>query len=324
MTIYREKVLTVNDLFRVISLPDGTLTNVNTITYKIDRVSGETLIPVVTATNATNSATGIYFAGWTVPANATLGNYRITWTWKLNSGSTEQTATQDFEIIAATTSANEIPVTDEYNYCITADEIYAEGVSSETYSESIVKASIRYNQEYIEKLTGYYFYQKETNYTIDGHGGIIEKLPHPAISVSQVAYKENGVFVTQTLANFIIYNEYPKDRKYPKIAIDYAKAGVFPEGIKNIKITGVFGYVNEELETPEPIKRVLKMLVIANLTPIASEKNSQKKLNELRREKVGDVEREFHENVSKGFLTGNAKVDNILAEYVKSGSVYMI
>ena len=319
MSIYREKTLTESDLQWIVTLPDGTAVDVDSINFEIFSVDVNGVeTEQVASTPATRSSEGVYYAEWTIPADEPLGDHLIRWTWELNSGSEEQTDDVEFEVLEATTgtdTATAVP-----SLYLTVSEMMSDiPVLSERPTEAELLLKITFAQGYIEKLTGQFFNERDMVLSLDGTGNYLLKLPFPAVDITKIEFKNSdGSYTEYDLSYFEVYNRYnPDDRPYPKIESD---TYIFPEGRKNIRLTGTFGYVEEDGTTPRLIKEALKMIVKQWLFDSDTNKGNRRK-SKIWFDKGQNNENRISEAISSGNLTGDPEIDNILRWYTRSGMV---
>lgn len=160
---------------------------------------------------------------------------------------------------------------------IVPDDIYAEGILEADYPEDDVQALIDLWQEYIEHATGQFFEDKECVFRIDGSGCESLWFQVPIISLTSL-YINSDFDNAIPLDEVEVYNRVPPtaiedDRKNPRISFikdtsDIYRSiplRIFSRGHLNQKVSGHFGFVESEGETPARIKWILKKLVINNL-----------------------------------------------------------
>ena len=148
------------------------------------------------------------------------------------------------------------------SYC-TVDDLRAEGVSEEDYSDEQLENLIADSCEFIDRITGQWFELREKVIRIDGRGGQNLVLPiflFVAYSV-KVGYEE--------IDDYVLYNRM-EDRAYPKIF----RCSGWPRGRMNINVSGLWGYVEEDGFTPPAIKRAAMKLALYHF-PALSDSNAQ-------------------------------------------------
>lgn len=322
MSIYREKTLTESDLKWIVTLPDGTAVDVDSISFEIFSVDGDGVeTEQVSSTPATRSEEGVYYAEWVVPSDEPLGDHIIRWTWELNSGSETQTEDISFDVLAATTATDTETISPALY--LTVDEMMDEiTVLAERPAEAKLLLKIKLAQKYIEKITGQFFNQRTLTLNLNGSGNYLLKLPFPIIELTKIEFKNSdGSYTEYELSYFEVFNRYlPDDRTYPKIESD---TYIFPEEKNNIRLTGSFGYVESDGSTPELIKEALKMIVRLWMFDTDTNKGNQRK-SKVYFDKGQNNENRISEAVATGTLTGDPEIDNILRWYTRSGVVVSI
>lgn len=216
--------------------------------------------------------TGSYYAydnanarGWTPELTATVGQYRIYWRWKGQSGSAYQTDAEDFTVEYETEGG---PSLDRPTY-IDVDDVRAEGLLVADFPDARVETAILTWQAFLERACRQWFYPKDMTIYFDGDNTNVVHLDVPIISVEYLQINSSGANLDTSL-----YEVY-YDKENPKIALNRSRVGypisfadgiAFNKGYKNQLVKGEFGYVTDEREAPELIKRALLKLVIEKLT----------------------------------------------------------
>jgi len=210
---------------------------------------------------------------------------------------------------------------------ITVSDLRAEGVSADVYINDMCQAAIDLTSEYVERLTLKYFEPRTETRTFDGNGSETLPLDMPIISLTKVEWQQfgNSALVEQPLTEFKAYNRIPTDQYYPKIAIFRSNSwdiesryfGVFPKGTLNIAVTGSWGWVNAAGETPEMIKKAVKILSVAWLDQVGG----GGLLSVLRSYGITEEKTDRHsyklsDAMSSGNLTGIPIVDMLLKPYM--------
>lgn len=187
-------------------------------------------------------------------------------------------------------------------------EVRAEGYpfdDATAYPDAYIEDVIDIASGDIERFTGNWFTSIERSGTaaleLDGNGGNFLPLPCPIVKITSITliyaarYGADPVYSVE-ISEVLIYNRHltqglrhPDDRKNPGISIEaflaYPKEdlNVWPEGDKNIKLEGKFGWTElasgasvgqtaadsqiplSEGVTPPKIKRACKLLVRRHL-----------------------------------------------------------
>ena len=218
------------------------------------------------------------------------------WTYKWVDGGDDVTVTMEIYIY----NTGEAPA-DKY---ITVDDIRAEGISPETYSDERVQQSINYASIYIDKMTGQWFESREKQYKIDGKYQSIHFFYVPIISISSITI-DGDILSPDDYTPYDSIN----DRGNPKIKFDSR----IPKGNLNVEIQGNFGYLDEDGNTPVQIKYACKKLTYGNLAFIGSESKKESDFQmRLVKEKTDGHSYELANMIESGSLTGDAEIDNIL------------
>jgi len=189
------------------------------------------------------------------------------------------------------------------------------------YTDAKLTECISFVQGYIETLTKQFFNLRELTLTVDSEGGKIVVMPCPIVSITKIEVDEGLGFKEYDLSLFNIYNRfYPDDRFYPKIE---KINGLFPSGRMKVRVTGSFGFLDENLNTPREIKMITKMLC---LTWLAGVKQAKDKIREGKRyfDKNESYERRIAESMSIGHLTQDPEIDNILIRFTRAEAVSLI
>jgi hypothetical protein len=195
---------------------------------------------------------------------------------------------------------------------LTLAEVRAHGYpfsDSSVYSDDEINEAIDIASGEIEQFTGNWFTSIERSGTaaveLDGNGGNFLPLPFPIIQIDSITliyaarYGADPVYSVDT-SEVLVYNRHltqglqnPDDRRNPGLSIEaflaYPKEdlNIWPEGDKNIKIEGTFGWTElasnagvgqtaadsqiplSEGVTPYKIKRACKLLVRRHIPKIS-------------------------------------------------------
>lgn len=241
-------------------------------------------------------------------------------------------------------------------YCTRAD-LTAEGFDTTTPSTDFWDDRIEMASQQIEDFTGRWFGAIERTLELDGAGTRVLQVPIPIVSVSEVlvVYEDvSGADPSEELSldAIRVYNRHltqgltsPDDRDAPQLVIetfanyppDYL--GRFPEGNKNIHVTGKFGYTElastdavgetvagnqipqSEGSVPKLIKRACMMLVqrmSAQLADVGSHTFNTRRAT-IKSERTRDESVTYGGGSSGGSLTGQLtgdyELDSILSKY---------
>ncbi len=173
------------------------------------------------------------------------------------------------------------------SYC-TVDDLRAEGISEEDYSDEQLENLIAASCEFIDRVTGQWFELRGKSIRLDGRGG--QNLVLPVFLFEAYSVSVNH----EDIDDYVLYNRM-EDRGYPKI---FRRAG-WPRGRMNINVSGLWGYVEEDGFTPP--KR-LRGLLVSETTDGHSYALSNEAVS----------------NLSSEAITGDAEIDRILKSYMRS------
>ncbi len=198
------------------------------------------------------------------------------------------------------------------SYC-TVEDIRAEGVSEEDYSDEQLERLITISCNFIDNVTGQWFKPREKVIRLDGRGGQNLVLP---VFLSTADYVKIGL---EYIDDYVLYNRM-EDRTYPKIF----RCSGWPKGRLNIEVFGTWGYIEEDGTTPSAIKRAAIKLALYNFPALSdSEAQEEKNLHGLLVSETTDGHSyNLSDNVVSeaysGAITGDTEIDQILKSYMVS------
>ena len=194
------------------------------------------------------------------------------------------------------------------SYCI-VDDIRAEGVSEEDYSDEQLERLIALSCDFIDRITGQWFELRDKAIRLDGRGGKNLILP---VFLYEADYVKIGL---EEIDDYVLYNRM-EDRAYPKIF----RCSCWPKGRLNIEVSGKWGYVEENGTTPPAIKRAAMKLAMYNF-PSLSDSDSQEEKNLrglLLSETTDGHSYTLSESAVTNSITGDTEIDQILKSYMCS------
>ena len=112
------------------------------------------------------------------------------------------------------------------SYC-TVEDLRAEGVSEEDYSDEQLENLIADSCEFIDRVTGQWFELRTKSIRLDGRGG--KNLVLPVFLYDAYSVKVD----CEEMEDYVLYNRM-EDRAYPKI---FRCAG-WPRGRLNVEVSG--------------------------------------------------------------------------------------
>ena len=198
------------------------------------------------------------------------------------------------------------------SYC-TVEDLRAEGVSEEDYSDEQLENSIADSCDFIDRVTGQWFELREKTISLDGRGGRNLLLPIFLSEAHSVKIDH------EEIVDYVLYNRID-DRAYPKI---FRCAG-WPKGRLNIEVSGQWGYVEEDGSTPSAIKRVAMKLALYNFPALTdSETQEENAIRGLLLSETTDGHTYMLSDSAvaeaySGAITGDAEIDGILKSYMRS------
>ena len=194
------------------------------------------------------------------------------------------------------------------SYC-TVDDLRAEGVSEEDYTNEQLEKLIAASCDFIDRITCQWFDLREKVIRLDGRGG--KNLVLPVFLYEAFSVRTDG----KEIDDYVLYNRMD-DRAYPKIF----RCSGWPVGRQNIEVAGQFGYVDEGGTTPPAIKRVAMKLALYNFPSLsdseAQEDNAVRGL--LLSETTDGHSYTLSESALAESITGDAEIDGILKSYMRS------
>lgn len=291
---------------------------------------------------------GHYVARWTVPDTEALGTHEIRWFFRAGAMSAEQSFTEEFEVTDLLVGS--IAQAQEY---ATVQQLRDEGVLTSQATDAQLLTKIRRMSALIDRWTGRWFYPKATVLTLDGTGKNMLLIGPPIISVSQVKLLGQGAVLMSAsddiveLAEIRVFNRHltqgltdPDDRNSPKIQwlifqrigdrlIEVVNQGLFPLGVQNIEVTGVFGYTDPDGtltgKTPDMINWVCMAMVVKDLAKLADtdardEQAMRGRMTSLRTRDQSITWSAQTQKVS-GPWTGDQQIDSIIASFRRPPSL---
>ena len=198
------------------------------------------------------------------------------------------------------------------SYC-TIDDLRAEGVSEEDYSDEELGRLIEASSEFIDRVTGQWFELREKVIRLDGRGG--KNLVLPVFLSEAYSVKVDH----EEIEDYVLYNRM-EDRAYPKIF----RCSGWAHGRLNVEVFGQWGYVEEDGTTPPAIKRAAMKLALYNFPALTdSEAQEENAIRGLLLSETTDGHTYMLSDSAvaeaySGAITGDAEIDGILKSYMRS------
>lgn len=224
----------------------------------------------VTEAGPSRLGPGRYAAVWEVDDAAPLGAYEIRWRYQLTEQGPVYEARERFEVVVGLGLYAAGPF-----YCGLA-QLRAEGLLSAELSDARALAAIQRASQFIERVTRRFFEPRYQTLLASGSGRAALLLEHPIIALDALSTdsEAGSALLLEDESAYRVFNRHlvggPDDRESPKIEL-YTGSGLadgwrFGRGVKNVRVTGVFGYTDASPNpwgvTPLDIERVAIMLVI--------------------------------------------------------------
>lgn len=273
---------------------DGWLVDAYAVEYRIIDPDGAQVEPVAGWTDVTsigNFDTGAYFAvdpdteeGWTVPADAAEGTWRIDWRWKETSAATTwSTWSLRFDVVASYDALTGLGFQGlGYRSLISPLRVRAEGLTTADASDLRVEELISEVQAYIEEATRTWFRPVLHTFRMSGPHSHQLFLQVAIIGLTSVTVNRSSATSSHDAiaVNFartdLTHRFMPKPdaRRNPNIAFrrgDTIYSGVTPNsrlpafaaGALNQEVKGVFGFLESDGTVPALVQRAALRVLYA-------------------------------------------------------------
>lgn len=214
--------------------------------------------------------------GWTPSLAEPIGTHLIKWRWKITAAAPAQLGQEEFEVLVQSAGST----TDTY---ITVQDIRDLGMPDPPTDAEIL-AQIQICQAFIDRATRQWFVARALQFKFDGTDSDTIHLGIPIISIEFLRINDAGSDLDPDLFRVYSGRSYPDDRKNPRIKLvrSHRRRDIFTapltlgdlkfrKGRQNQEVKGLFGYVEDNGETPGLIKEAMKRLVVEKLaSPIFS------------------------------------------------------
>lgn len=285
---------------------------------------------------------GRYAPAWTAPTgSAAAGRYAVRWFWKVATADRESSAWQVFEVLDGE------PVSGP-KYTLVSD---LRGECGDLkVSEIRLQAAILLASSQVENITARYFEPRYALQRHDGHGARALMFNDPIIGVASMGIDTQPSMrgdLPIDLDELRIYNRHltqrmtnPDDRDSPKIEFVHSRdyfeqrdvlspsfAGitlrsfVFPYGVQNCAVEGVFGYTEFDGtpfgKTPEMIQYVTRLLALRSVPDDDQCREQVRNGWRVIEERTRDQMIRYADPRKFGQWTGDADIDVILASFIR-------
>ena len=245
------------------------------------------------------------------------------------------TATEEFDVVAGAAS---------WGYCLPSD-LRDEGLTTSDATDRRLATTITLATDYIKRATGNYFEPQAQIIQVDGRKGHAVMLDNPIcwLEKMQVLSMFDGSALDVDLSYCRVYNRHltdgilsPDDRNDPKIELlrvvtllsgdvvvglaPLASFSTWPVGVKNVQLTGVFGYTEPDGSPtgtlPNLIRHTCKLLAMREYAKMTDFDNRED------RQHRGRISSESVQGYSRGYqartLSGNfydPEIDDLLSAF---------
>ncbi len=326
--------------------PAGQLIDVYSLAFEI-LDANYTMVTARASVNLTTGhlGTGRYAATW-APGSAAAGQFFVRWYYKVLSTDNEKQFDQEFELTA-------LPYKPLQRHYAAVYDLVERGFPS-TFTAAQTQRAIERASALVELYTGRgpgAFDPIYKTIEVNGSSARALLLGEPICAIEQVLlslispFRESDLsIVSQALR---IYNRHltnnlfsPDDRNSPKLEFihgddlngvnfDIERQSIFrldsliwPRGQKNVQIKGIFGYTDPDGSfvgsTPSMLREATILLALRNFSSTCAEdRQANQRQSRITQENTRDQGFQYAQPWLKGFLTGDAEIDQILASYIR-------
>jgi hypothetical protein len=340
-----------NPLIQFFYQESGFLMDLNALSFTVNRVAEIKMEVVSTVVvdvaqdcpTGDRLGTGRYAARIDPSADGLgPGSYEVVWAYQPAAGDPLSHVVQPFEVVSK----------DAFSFA----SLYRGYASSFDLGKAIVRGTAELQlaldraSRKVEALTQRLFEPRYRvfEYSVRGETPILF-LDEPVIAIEKIEVDSGGVIpgsVITTdvdLSNLRVFNRHltallsPDDRDNPKLA--FAKVGipsiftegraVFPEGEKNVRITGVFGYTDPDNgpfgRTPTSLSEIVIALAAREvLDPLGSDIATQMP-GRITEAETRDQRVKFAvtggSSAQSEMMTGDPRLDSLLMKYVRPAHI---
>jgi hypothetical protein len=281
-------------------------------------------------------ALGYYVAPFDTEAvSVEVGAHEIVWYYRANGSADESVTAYTFEVL----DPKAFRVSSRYvSYADSNIEALAD-FSVEQRQRALEAAS-----RVVERLTGRFFFPR---YMTLRHSVRPESkqlwLDQPIVGVGELAVESASVYAEQITEYVLdsstirIFNRHlsyllsPDDRENPKITIvgivddEQPTVSLFPQGAKNVLITGAFGYTDPDGgpfgQVPQQLQEVILGLAYRQLQDPLGQDPMLQNPGRVKMAKTRDQQIAFDTSGTSGSasssMTGDPRLDNIILGYCR-------
>lgn len=205
------------------------------------------------------------------------------------------------------------------------EDIRAEGVTAAQASDERLEALLAEASSFIDRVTGWYFEEREATLLLDGRGTPSIEPPVPPVEIASLTV--DGQSLSIASADLVVVGspigsgfDAPRlTLRAPAGLAGTARAPKFPKGYSNVEARGTWGYLEAdsagELVTPPAIRRACILLVLRSFPKLASdEAEDARRRGRLLSESTRDQSYTLGPADAAPF-TGDDEIDRILLRF---------
>jgi len=201
----------------------------------------------------------------------------------------------------------------------TVAELRGEGVTETTANDDRLNALIAEATSAINQATGQFFEPRKRIFRLDGRGSPTLEFPVPLIQLDRLVI--DGLELRLSPESLVMAGA-PVSADFSGSWLTRKDNGVFPRGLGNVVVDGLWGYLEEDGSptgcTPRSIKRACALLVLQWLHPLGSDVSmDQRNRWRVIAERTRDQSVSFERAGKSEPLFGDWEIDSILRRYRK-------
>lgn len=324
----------------------NTLKDASSLDFEVFDLNGNSIVARTAANLVTDRlALGTYAPSILIPTTAPLGPATVRWYYEqATDPGNEISYDTEFEILPPGSVSDPLARAYAYVWRLREECIFPKDVKDGPLYEKICMAS-----DLVEMYTGRFFAPEQKNVRVNGRRTPQIRLDEVIIGVGEVALDFGPLSsgeVSVEADDILVFNRHltekltrPDDRDDPKIELfhiprsvgwaDLSNEVVFPDGVQNIRVLGVFGYTEPTPttlpigRTPRLIRRATELLTVHERHKLGEEQKRFKSRNRwrlLREEgdrssyQLADLK---NNPAAFGTMTGDPEIDQILSKFMR-------
>lgn len=277
---------------------------------------------------------GRYAPSWTAPAPT--GRYQVRWFWTLTAGGQERSARQVFEVL------NGEPLGGPA-YTLVSD--LRGDCDDQKASEDRLQSAVLVASSFVQGVTARFFEPRYALQRFDGNGSRALVMNDPVIAVESLSIdtqpSTRGALPVD-LDEVRIFNRHlsqrmtnPDDRDSPKLEFVHGRdmfqrsgignsflaSYIFPYGVQNIAVPGVFGYTEWDGtpfgKTPELIQLVTRQIALRSIPGDDQCREEMRNGWRVIEQRTRDQMIRYADPRKFGQWTGDPDIDSILTMFIR-------